>query len=52
MRRSGEEVSVNDYLTSYLKNFKTNFNAQLNVIESFSGQLGIGSVDEKIERAK
>ena len=32
MRRSGEEVSANDYLTFYLKNFKANFNAQLCMI--------------------
>lgn len=34
--QKGEEVSLNDYLTSYLKLFKTSFHAQICLIESIS----------------
>lgn len=49
MRRSGEDVNINDYLTEYLKNFKNNFNAQLSMVESLLTDLP--NIDDKIKKA-
>lgn len=56
MRRTGEEVNINEFLTSYLKHFKVNFHSQLNIIESLSStepdELSESSISHKISKVK